>query len=259
LNNNEFILKIAAYAIEDNRNCGVPASLTIAQAALESAWGNSGLTTKANNLFGIKGRGTVGSVTMSTTEYVGGKPIKVDAAFRAYHNWGESIADHSKLITNGVSWNRNLYAKVLNKDGKTAAKEVAAAGYATDPKYADKLITIMDTYNLYQYDLKRNEESLEKPQEGDKIVGVQIAQLVKTIDEQNKRILAMEKRLNISGQEAYVSNYTDAVMAAKRANAITTSADKSKLELNMIQMIYNVGLFDPGVITMMKNHLKGDK
>ncbi|MGF7045873.1 putative FlgJ-related protein [Paenibacillus sp. DS2015] len=182
MNNNEFILKMAAYAIEDYRNCGVPASLTIAQAALESAWGESGLTNKANNLFGIKGKGTVG----------------------------------------------------------------------------DKLISIMDTHNLYQYDLKNNEDSAGKEQEEDMTV-VQIAQLIKMIEEQNKRITAMERRLNMSGQEAYLSHYTDAVMAAKRANAITTSADKSKLELNMIQMIYNMGLFDPGVLTMIKNNMKGGK
>lgn len=259
MNNNDFIKKIAGYAIKDYQNCGVPASLTIAQAALESAWGGSGLTTKANNLFGIKGKGTAGSCTMPTTEYAGGKEIKVDATFRAYNNWGESIADHSKLITNGVSWNRNLYVKVLNKDGKTAAKEIAAAGYATDPKYADKLITIMDMHNLYQYDLKSSEDSPENSQEVDMIIVGQIAQLEKTIEEQNKRIDALEKRLNMSGQESYLSNYTVAVMAAKRANAITTSADKSKLELNMIQMIYNIGLFDSGVLTMIKNHSKGDK
>ncbi|WP_324616451.1 glucosaminidase domain-containing protein [Paenibacillus bouchesdurhonensis] len=70
------------------------------------------------------------------------KPIKVNAAFRAYNNWGESIRDHSKLILNGVSWNRNLYKKVIGADGRTAAREIAAAGYATDPGYATKIICI---------------------------------------------------------------------------------------------------------------------
>lgn len=151
-NKQAFIQKIALFAIADMKNTFIPASLIIAQAALESAWGTSGLTKKGNNLFGIKGKGPAGSCTMPTTEYVNGKPIKVDAAFRAYNNWGESIADHTKLILNGVSWDRNKYKKVIGVDGKTAAREIQRAGYATDPKYADKLIAIMDDYNLYQYD-----------------------------------------------------------------------------------------------------------
>jgi hypothetical protein len=148
----EFIEKISKFAILDSKATGVPASLTIAQAALESSWGCSGLTKKANNLFGIKGKGPAGSVIMKTTEYVNGKAIQVDAAFRAYNDWGESIADHSKLIVEGVSWNKKLYHGCLNVDGKTAAKEIAKAGYATDPNYAEKLIQIMDTYDLCQYD-----------------------------------------------------------------------------------------------------------
>lgn len=148
----QFIAKIAPYAIADMRQTNIAASLTIAQAALESAWGGSGLTSKANNLFGIKGTGPAGSCTMPTTEYVKGKPIKVNAAFRAYRTWGESIADHSKLILNGVSWNHNLYKGVIGKRGADAARAIAAAGYATDPKYAEKLISIMNEWNLYKYD-----------------------------------------------------------------------------------------------------------
>ncbi|MGG4096220.1 glucosaminidase domain-containing protein [Paenibacillus lautus] len=157
-----FIQKIAVFAIADMKNTFIPASLIIAQAALESAWGTSGLTKKGNNLFGIKGKGPAGSCTMKTTEYVKGKPIKVDAAFRAYNNWGESIADHTKLILGGVSWNKNLYKKVIGVDGKTAAREIQKAGYATDPKYADKLIALMDEFNLYQYDVVKGAPNVDK-------------------------------------------------------------------------------------------------
>lgn len=157
-----FIQKIALFAIADMKNTFIPASLIIAQAALESAWGTSGLTKKGNNLFGIKGKGPAGSCTMQTTEYVKGKPIKVDAAFRAYNNWGESIADHTKLILGGVSWNKNLYKKVIGVDGKTAAREIQKAGYATDPKYADKLIALMDEFNLYQYDVVKGVPNVDK-------------------------------------------------------------------------------------------------
>lgn len=163
-----FVQKIALFAIADMKNTFIPASLIIAQSALESAWGTSGLTKKGNNLFGIKGKGPAGSCTMPTTEYVNGKPIKVNAAFRAYNNWGESIADHTKLILGGVSWNKNLYKKVIGVDGKTAAREIQKAGYATDPKYADKLIAIMEEYNLYQYDVvKGGSKPVTEPKERD--------------------------------------------------------------------------------------------
>ncbi|WP_080833086.1 glycoside hydrolase family 73 protein [Cohnella massiliensis] len=147
-----FFTKVLPQAQADQRTHGVPASLKLAQAALESNWGRSGLTQKANNLFGIKGTGPAGSVTMPTREVVNGQTVTVDAAFRAYHDWSQSIADHSLLLT------RPRYAKVLNADGKTAARAAAAAGYATDPNYADKLIAIMDAYDLYRYDAVQEEE-----------------------------------------------------------------------------------------------------
>ncbi|SET15979.1 glucosaminidase domain-containing protein [Paenibacillus sp. NFR01] len=155
----EFIAKIAPYAVADMQRSHIAASLTIAQAALESGFGSSGLTVRAGNLFGIKGSGPAGSIAMRTTEYVNGKAVQVTAAFRAYHNWGESVADHSAILVGGVSWNRGLYSKAIGVDGKTAAREIAAAGYATDPNYAAKLIQMMDTYNLYQYDeIKEDDE-----------------------------------------------------------------------------------------------------
>ncbi|WNS45538.1 glucosaminidase domain-containing protein [Paenibacillus sp. MMS20-IR301] len=169
----EFITKIVPYAVEDMQRSHIAASLTIAQAALESGFGNSGLTVKANNLFGIKGSGPAGSLSMRTTEYRNGQAVQVSALFRAYNNWGESVADHSALIAQGVSWNRNLYSKVVGVDGKTAAREIAAAGYATDPNYASKLIQLMNTYNLYQYDeIKEDDEmSAEDKQKLDSLEG----------------------------------------------------------------------------------------
>lgn len=148
----QFIAKLAPYAVEDMRKTQIAASLTIAQACLESADGNSGLTGKANNLFGIKGSGPAGSITLPTTEYINGRAVRVNAAFRAYHHWGESVADHSALIRNGVSWNRNLYRRVIGVPGRQAAVEIAAAGYATDPRYADKLLAIMQANHLERYD-----------------------------------------------------------------------------------------------------------
>ncbi|MGN7359432.1 glycoside hydrolase family 73 protein [Paenibacillus sp. SAF-054] len=152
----DFIARIAPLAAADQQKTGVPASLTIAQAALESSWGGSGLAVKANNLFGIKGEGPAGSIRMQTSEYVRGAMVQIYAYFRMYHSWAESIQDHSRLIVKGVAGDAR-YAGALHADGKTAARVVAKAGYATDPRYADKLILIMDQYGLYQYDAKPEE------------------------------------------------------------------------------------------------------
>ena len=213
MNRSDFIKKIATYAVEDYAKTGVPASLTIAQAALESAWGTSGLTRKANNLFGIKGAGPAGSITMPTKEYVNKAWITVPAPFRAYHNWGESIADHSALMLKGVSWNRGLYLKVLHKDGKTAAHEVAKAGYATDPNYASKLISIMDMYNLYQYDttqsgIKEEDQPMtaEEKKKMDELEQ-KVQQQAKTIEQQSAWIGSQKERINMPcpkwAQDAY--------------------------------------------------------
>lgn len=188
----EFIAKLVPYAIEDHRLTGVPASLTIAQGCLESANGNSGLSTKANNLFGIKGKGTCGSVTMSTTEYVYGKAIKVDAAFRAYNNWGESVSDHSSLLTR-----LSRYKDVLNTDGKTAAIEIQKAGYATDPNYSNLLIGIMDKYNLYQYDAVSKEKEEVESVNAIKAILTKDSSVVEGFLKDNKGYISVEVLKNL--------------------------------------------------------------
>ncbi|PZM65886.1 Exo-glucosaminidase LytG precursor [Paenibacillus konkukensis] len=198
----EFIRKLAPYAIADMHITKVPASLTIAQGILESADGNSGLAVQANNLFGIKGKGTAGSVTMPTREYSGGKWITVNAAFRKYNNWGDSVADHSALIVNGVSWNRKLYHKVLGADGRTAAREVAAAGYATDPTYADKLIRLMDDWNLYQYDIKEEDQPMTaEEKKAFEALQESVKEQQETIAKQAERIKNLEAQRNIEPPE----------------------------------------------------------
>ncbi|MGO0061832.1 glycoside hydrolase family 73 protein [Brevibacillus fluminis] len=147
-----FIAKIAPAAVADMRKTRIPASLTIAQAILESAWGESGLTKKANNLFGIKGTGMAGSISMPTTEYVGKQAVAVTAAFRAYRSWDESIADHSALILNGTKDKPTRYHGVRGADYKTACQEIGKGGYATDPAYPRKLISLIEQYDLARFD-----------------------------------------------------------------------------------------------------------
>lgn len=160
----EFIARIAPAAVADMKKTRVPASLTIAQAILESNWGKSGLTINANNLFGIKGTGTAGSVNMPTTEYVGSTPIRTSAKFRKYNNWAESIADHSKLILNGTKDKPTRYHGVLGADYKTACYAVWKGGYATDPDYPGKLVSLIERYELHQYDVDKSDNSVDKEQ-----------------------------------------------------------------------------------------------
>ena len=129
---------------------GVPASVTVAQAILESDWGRSLLALDANNYFGIKaiGRlGTDGVVWMSTGEFDdSGQAYETVSAFRAYKSLTDSVVDHDNLLRTG---SRYAAAMRLSNDPKQFAQQLSEAGYSTDPDYADKLVALMDRYDLY--------------------------------------------------------------------------------------------------------------
>jgi len=146
---NAFMDSIAADAIRTQRETGVPASVTMAQAMIESGSGRSGLTRRANNYFGIKGTGPAGSVTMPTREVVNGQNVMVDARFRAYHNAQESFTDHANLLANG---RRYQTAMSHRDDAEQFARDIHAAGYATDPNYSTALINTMRRYDLARFD-----------------------------------------------------------------------------------------------------------
>ena len=144
----EFLERIRNDVITDMKETGILASLTAAQAFIESNRGNSGLTQKANNLFGMKGTYQGASVTMKTKEYVNGKYITVDATFRKYPDWKTSISDHSSLF-NRLDRYKNLRGL---KDYKLACKYVQQDGYATSPAYSDTLIRTIEKYKLQDWD-----------------------------------------------------------------------------------------------------------
>ena len=149
----DFIDTVGGAAQRSRKATGVPASVTVAQAILESDWGRSRLTRQGNNLFGIKALGGVtgpaGVVTLATWEYVDGGTVVVQAPFKAYATLQQSIDDHAGFFTR----NRR-YAAALGKadDARAFARAIQDAGYATDPSYAAKLIALMDRYNLYRFD-----------------------------------------------------------------------------------------------------------
>ena len=147
-NQQAFISLVAPGAVAAQQRYGVPASVTIAQAIEESAWGQSGLAAQYHNLFGVKGSGPAGSVSLPTSEYEGGRWVTVDAGFRVYHNDAESIADHAELLATSGYYTRAMGDRAVPDAFANALTGV----YATDPNYGANLIALMKLYNLYQYD-----------------------------------------------------------------------------------------------------------
>ncbi len=143
-----FISRVAPGAVAAQRRYGIPAAVTIAQAIDESGWGQSQLATADHNLFGIKGTGPAGTVVLPTEEYQDGSWVATTASFRVYHNVAESIADHSRLLANGESYQQAM----ANRQAPDAFANDLTGVYATDPSYGSNLIGIMRLYNLYRYD-----------------------------------------------------------------------------------------------------------
>lgn len=148
-----FIKSHAPYAKRLQSAYGILPSVTLAQAVLESDWGKSTLASDYHNLFGIKGDSVANTKEMTTKEYVNGQWIMIKARFRVYADDAASMKDHALLFVNGTTWNPKQYQAVLDaKDYKTAAAALATSGYATDPDYPAKLIQLVETYHLDQYD-----------------------------------------------------------------------------------------------------------
>ena len=114
--------------------------------------GTSQLASQYHNLFGIKGTGT-NSRVMTTKEYINGKWIVTKGRFRVYDSWSDSIKDHTRLMLNGTDTNQQNYDRVVHATNyQEAARGLQEAGYATDPDYAQKLISVIKAYKLYNYD-----------------------------------------------------------------------------------------------------------
>lgn len=135
----QFITRMMPYAEEASRRTGVAPLVILAQAAHESAWGKKA---PGNNFFGIKGAGQI----FATHENVGGKNVATKASFRKYANPLESFLDWARLIISNPR-----YASVVN--ASTPAEQIAAlgkSGYATDPKYATKLLDVANQIAVTQ-------------------------------------------------------------------------------------------------------------
>lgn len=143
-----FIQSVASGALQGWHDYGVLPSVTTAQAILESGWGRSTLSTRAHNLFGIKGSYNGQYVTMPTREVYSGRSYYVNANFRDYPNNSESVRDHGNFLYSNSRY-RNLLG---DTNYVSVARKLQLDGYATDPSYANSLIRLVQIYNLNQLD-----------------------------------------------------------------------------------------------------------
>lgn len=143
----EYISQYNEMAMQQQEEYGIPASITLAQGLLESSAGRSRLAVEGNNHFGIK----------CHNEWKGETMLRDDDApnecFRVYNNVADSYKDHSCFLK------RDRYKSLFDlevTDYQAWAKGLSQCGYATDPKYADRLIAIIERYALYGYDISGN-------------------------------------------------------------------------------------------------------
>jgi flagellar protein FlgJ len=140
-----FIARLLRPAQEAAQQSGLHPHLILAQAALESGWGKREIPaadgSPSHNLFGIKATGDWRGKTteITTTEYINGVKQKVKAAFRVYDSYEHALSDYAKLLTK----NPRYRGVVQSDSAEQGAKALQAGGYATDPAYAKKLITII--------------------------------------------------------------------------------------------------------------------
>lgn len=153
-----YINKYKNIAIEQQSKYKIPASITLAQGLLESGAGNSYLTKKSNNHFGIKCHDWKGAKVYHDDD-------KKGECFRKYKDPADSYRDHSLFLTT-----RSRYAKLFDlkiTDYKGWAKGLKECGYATDKAYPNKLISIIETYELHKYDVKSKKSKKKRKGDGD--------------------------------------------------------------------------------------------
>jgi flagellum-specific peptidoglycan hydrolase FlgJ len=190
-NTTEYIALYKDIAMEEMRKYGIPASITLAQGILESGSGKGRLAVKANNHFGIKCHGWKGAKIYHDDD-------KKQECFRKYNNAKYSFKDHSEFLSG-----RSRYASLfdLRKDDyKAWAKGLRKAGYATDKKYPEKLISLIERYNLDQYDDKVLGSKAKRPKELNK------AEIITHKVVKGETLYSISRKYNITVEELQKMN-----------------------------------------------------
>jgi flagellum-specific peptidoglycan hydrolase FlgJ len=149
----DFLRNVVPAAQSSQRVYGVPASVTIAQAILESGWGQSALAKRCNNFFGIKAAASAapdGYEEFPTTEFVDGRRTQVMAAFAKYPSPAMCFAAHARLLALTPRYRAAMQAR---GDVGGFAQQLQRCGYSTNPDYAALLMELVKEYDLTQYDV----------------------------------------------------------------------------------------------------------
>lgn len=222
----DFINAVYPAAQEFQRRHGIYASVTLAQAALETGWGAStpkdvNTGQESYNLFGIKGIGTAGSVLCVTWEDYGNGPVTIKDYFRAYHGMVESIEDHAVVL---LQPHFDHVRTASTAEGACHALIAGPLKYATDPDYDTKLISIIRSYDLAKYDLPKEDEPM-------------------TADEK-ARLEALEAVALPQGMPDWFVECGAEAKLEKLLNGQTWSGKKLPVFYETLAMIDRAGIFD---------------
>jgi LysM repeat protein len=242
-----YIEKFKDVAIEEMNSNGIPASITLAQGLLESGNGNSSLAKYANNHFGVK----------VTSDWKGKGYYKDDDnrndCFRVYSDARESYRDHSEFLK------RKRYSALFEldkNDYKNWAIGLKQAGYATNPRYPDMLINIIDRYKLYQYDqpeseaqkLRREDKVFSEinaniPQEKKKFTPVEVPPSQKVIT--TEQVLAAVQTANSTPGPAPTTTSDGRYHTVEKGDTLFNISKRYNLTIDELQGINN--LTDAGI------------
>ncbi len=146
----KFLAEAKRAAITSSRTTNFPAGIAVAQAILESNWGQSQLARDAHNYFGIKAHAQHARVAYPTFEHVNGRDIRVSAEFARYGSIDECFADRDRLIATAACY---AEARACRADPEAFARAMAAH-WATDPHYTEKLLRVYHANRLNELDLR---------------------------------------------------------------------------------------------------------
>lgn len=142
-----FLKRLSPAVLAVAERTGLPASVVLAQAILESDWGRAALARRNRNLFGIKAHGPDG-VVYATAEFNGNRPRRTRARFARYASYEECLEDYARLLARP----RYARARAVAANPFAFAAELQRGGYSTDPRYARKLTLLIRRYRLTEYD-----------------------------------------------------------------------------------------------------------
>jgi LysM repeat protein len=211
-----YIEKYKGIAIQEMNQYGIPASIKLAQALLESGNGQSALAIQANNHFGIK----------CGSDWTGGKSYHNDdednECFRVYSHPEQSFRDHSEFLL------RKRYADLfrLNKDDyKGWAHGLKAAGYATNPRYAELLIDLIERYDLHQYDRPESQaQKAARTEATQKEILVHEVTDPETTTSKTRKAMIIHEVVDGDTLTSIASKYGVQVESLKRANNLRSEA-----------------------------------